>query len=86
ACGLPVVATVTGGAQEIIENDRTGKLVPVGDVEALAEALRVLIEDERERARLSESARAAVRERFSLERMVASTEQVYREALSDTLD
>ena len=85
ACGLPVVATATGGAQEIIEDDRTGKLVPAGDVEAMAEALRALLKDEDERARLSERARKAARERFSLDRMVASTEQVYREALSDIL-
>src|SRR5947209_10420553 len=86
ASGATVVATATGGAQEIMESGETGKLVPVGDVEALAEALRVLIEDERERARLSEGARVAARERFSLERMVTSTEQVYREALNDILE
>lgn len=86
ASGATIVATATGGAQEIIENGVTGKLVPVNNAEAMAKALLALLEDEHERARLSECARMAVRERFSLERMVTSTEQVYREALNDILE
>ena len=82
ACGAAVVATATGGAQEIIENGVTGKLVPVNNSEALAEALRTLLKDRHERARLSERARMAARERFSLERMVDATEKVYMEALN----
>ncbi|HKC62989.1 MAG TPA: glycosyltransferase family 4 protein [Pyrinomonadaceae bacterium] len=86
ASGATVVATSTGGAQEIIENGVTGKLVPINDVEALSEALCALIKDEHERTRLSDRARIAARERFSLDRMVTSTEQLYREALNDILE
>ncbi|OLE51166.1 MAG: hypothetical protein AUG51_24320 [Acidobacteria bacterium 13_1_20CM_3_53_8] len=81
ACGLAVVATKTGGAQEIIEDGETGRLVPVADVEALAKAARELLEDALERKRLGENARSAARERFNLARMVTATEQIYREAL-----
>ncbi len=59
----------------------TGRLVPVGDSEALASALVELLEDEDGRARLGTNARASVRERFSLERMVEETEKVYRSVL-----
>lgn len=82
ACGACVVATATDGSREIIEDGETGRLVPVNDVDALAPALIELINDERERARLSANARTSVRERFSLERMIEATEEVYRAALS----
>ena len=42
---LAVVATDSGASREIIDNDVTGMLYPVGDVAALAGRLRVLIED-----------------------------------------
>ena len=84
AAGATVVATATEGAMSIIEDGQTGSLVPIGDAEALAASVIRLLSSRDERARLSKLARAAARERFSLERMVAATEQVYVEALSDS--
>jgi glycosyltransferase involved in cell wall biosynthesis len=80
AAGVPVIATASEGAREIIDDGETGRLVPIGDAEALANAIVELLADSLERERLSENAQRAVRERFSLERMMAATEQVYREA------
>jgi glycosyltransferase involved in cell wall biosynthesis len=51
-CGVPVVTTNMGGAPEIVSDD-CGRLVPPGDLDALARALRELIDDESLRARLS---------------------------------
>jgi glycosyltransferase involved in cell wall biosynthesis len=48
--GLPVVTTALGGALEIVE-ETCGVLVPPGGVDPLAEALRRLLADDRERAR-----------------------------------
>ena len=81
-CGVAVVATATDGACELIEDGVTGKLVPVGDADALAHALLQLLRNDEERARLSERARVDARARFSLEQMVEATEKVYREALA----
>ncbi|HEV3470880.1 MAG TPA: glycosyltransferase family 4 protein [Pyrinomonadaceae bacterium] len=81
AAGLPVVATATEGAREIVEHGETGLLVPVGDAPALAEAIASLIADDARRGRFGRRAREAARERFGLERMVAATERVYAEAL-----
>jgi glycosyltransferase involved in cell wall biosynthesis len=78
ACGVPVVATMTGGACEIIEPEQTGRLVPVGDADVLAHAVMELLSDDRQRKVLAANARRAVAERFSLDRMVADTEEVYR--------
>ncbi|HVS20333.1 MAG TPA: glycosyltransferase family 4 protein [Pyrinomonadaceae bacterium] len=84
AAGVPVVATRSEGAREIIDADTTGKLVPIGDVEALAKAICELLADPTERANLSANARRAVSERFSLEQMVDATEQLYRQVLSES--
>lgn len=52
-CGLPVVASRWRAAHEMIEPERDGLLVPPGDAEALAHALRRLCEDAPLRARLA---------------------------------
>lgn len=81
AAGTPVIATMSEGAREIIEDDQAGRLVPIGDVEALATAIGELLSNREERDRLSAISQRVVRERFSLERMVKETEKVYRQAL-----
>jgi glycosyltransferase involved in cell wall biosynthesis len=83
AAGVPVVATMSEGAQEIIEDHRTGCLMPINDVEASATTISELLSDYAERVLLSENARRAVRERFSLERMLSATEQLYRQVLEE---
>jgi glycosyltransferase involved in cell wall biosynthesis len=81
ACGVPVVATATEGASEIVEEGVTGSLVPLGDVRALAAAVASLLEDDERRRSLSARAREVARERFDLNSMVEATERVYAEAL-----
>jgi glycosyltransferase involved in cell wall biosynthesis len=81
ACGVPVVATATEGAKEIVKDGETGSIVPIDDARALAAAVSVLLRDERLRRTLGSRAREAARVRFSLERMVTETERVYAEAL-----
>jgi glycosyltransferase involved in cell wall biosynthesis len=82
AAGLPVVATASEGALEIIEDGFSGKLVPVGDPEALAQAINDLLDDPLERSRLGHNALLAARQRYSLARMASDTERVYREVLA----
>ena len=82
AAGLPVVATASEGALEILEDGRTGKLVPVGDHEALAAAINTLLDNPLDRSRLGSNAQLAARDRFSIARMASDTEKVYREVLA----
>lgn len=82
ACGAPVVATATDGAREIVSDGETGRVVPVGDTDALARAIAELLDDEPTRRRLAERGGAHARERFGLARMIEATEGVYREALT----
>ncbi len=81
ASGLPVVAAATEGAREIIEEGKTGLMVPVNDADSLAAVVSVLLGDEPRRRALGERARETAAGRFSLERMIADTERVYAEAL-----
>jgi glycosyltransferase involved in cell wall biosynthesis len=81
ASGTAIVATMTPGACSVIEDGVSGKLVPLGDVEALAANLDGLLSNSKERKRLSAHALEQARERFSLERMVRATEQIYFAAL-----
>ena len=82
AASLPIIATASEGALEIIEDRVSGKLVPPDNAEALAHAIKELLDDPTERSRLAHNAQRIARERYSLERMVRDTERVYREALN----
>jgi glycosyltransferase involved in cell wall biosynthesis len=70
ACGTPVVATAVGGIPEQVKDDVTGRLVPPGDAEAMAEAIIILLTDEALRRRLGYDAGQDAQIRFGLSRQV----------------
>ena len=74
--GVPVVATAVGGLPEVIEEGRTGFLVPPEDPQALATAI-VRFFQEADRTRFAEHIRK-VREQFSWKRMVEAIESLVR--------
>ncbi len=78
ACGKPIVATTAGGIPEVVEDGVTGLLVPPRDERALAAAIVRLLKDRGLRETLGAAGLARVRERFSAERMVQDTLNVYR--------
>jgi glycosyltransferase involved in cell wall biosynthesis len=78
ASGTAAVATETEGAAELIQAGETAELVPVGNVEKLAEAILALLKDGETRTRLGLSAQRAAVARFGVERMIAETEEIYR--------
>jgi glycosyltransferase involved in cell wall biosynthesis len=55
AAGKPVVTTRTCGAEEIIEDGVTGRLVPLGNAKALAEAIDELLENRERAHRMAEN-------------------------------
>jgi glycosyltransferase involved in cell wall biosynthesis len=82
--GLPVVATDTAGVEELVD-ETVGRLVPVGDVDAMVEALAELAGDAALRARLSDAAlQRSHEDRFSPAHVHACFEQLYREALGES--
>jgi glycosyltransferase involved in cell wall biosynthesis len=81
AASLPVVTTHCGGLPEVVEEGRTGWLVPPNDSAALAERLRALLLDSDQRRAMGSAGRTRVQERFSLTRMVAEIAQIYDETI-----
>lgn len=81
AAALPVVATRVGGTGEVVEDGCTGLLVGAGDADAVLGAGLRLAADPAAAAAIGRAARETVRERFSLDAMVAATRAVYAETL-----
>ncbi len=79
ACGLASVATRVGCVQELLDDGRCGRIVPPGDEAAMAQAIAELAEDHGARDDLGEKARHRVCEVYSLQRMLAAYERLYRE-------
>jgi len=77
AAGTPVVATRTEGAQEVVEDQETGLIVPIGDVEEIAEAVITLLGDSDRRRTMGAHAHEAAKTKFSLNRMVDAIEKIY---------
>ncbi|MER7108974.1 glycosyltransferase family 4 protein [Streptomyces sp. NPDC000229] len=81
-CGLPVVSTdCPHGPGEIIEDGVDGRLVPVGDVDAIAEALLALIQDDDLRRRTGQAALAAS-QRFDPVRIAERHEALFTELVA----
>jgi glycosyltransferase involved in cell wall biosynthesis len=75
--GTPAVGTHAGGIPEIIDHDQTGVLVAPGNAEALAAAIRELLNDEPHRVALGKAGRRKVEAKFSVERMAERAETLY---------
>jgi glycosyltransferase involved in cell wall biosynthesis len=78
ACGLPVVATAVGGTAEAVRDGVTGRLVPPGDVDALAAAMADLMADPRT---MGEVAARIAADEFSVDRMVDEVADLYEHLL-----
>jgi len=79
AAGKTIVATAVGGTPELIEDGRTGLLVPPKTPEALAEALRRVLDDPALAETLATGAREKANRRHRLDHMVRHCETLYRQ-------
>jgi glycosyltransferase involved in cell wall biosynthesis len=79
AAGRPVVAADAGGPREIVIPNVTGLLTPPGDAEALAGALRTLLNDAALRERMGQAGRARAEQVYSLQRMAHRFMTVWEE-------
>ena len=67
ASGIPVVATKSGGASEMIQEGVTGFLVPIGGVDSFVQALEKLLSSSSLRKDMGEAGQARVHQEFGLE-------------------
>jgi glycosyltransferase involved in cell wall biosynthesis len=84
AAALPVVATPVGAIGEIVEDGRTGILVPVRDAAALEAALRRLIDDPALRAAMGAAGRARAEAEYGFEAVIERLAAIERELASAT--
>jgi len=79
ACALPVIASRVGGLIDLIDDGRTGYLVPPENPKALAKKILDVLEHPNDAKQVGLVAREAILQSFSLEQMAAATEKVYEE-------
>jgi glycosyltransferase involved in cell wall biosynthesis len=77
ACGKPVVATDVPGCRDVIQNGQNGLLVPVRDEQALTTALQEVIENQPLRILMGTRGRQIVEQKFSTNRIVNDTLDIY---------
>lgn len=82
ACGLPVLASDIPGARDLVEHERSGLLVPAGDVDAWREAIRRLAGSAALRQALGAAARQRVVEQFPIECEVTRHQALYCEIVA----
>lgn len=80
-CGVPVIATETEGAKEILAGSGVGVLVPIDSPDDLAKAIIELLNDRAKRDAYARAGREHVERNFSIERMIVETEALYRGVL-----
>jgi glycosyltransferase involved in cell wall biosynthesis len=81
ALARPVVATPVGFVPDLVDDGRTGRLVPIGDPAALADALADVLKDPVAAAALGVAGQRRVTEVLDPDRLVAEVEAVYRSVL-----
>lgn len=82
--GLPIVATDVGGNRDVVKDVETGFLVPPKDPGALAGAmLRLMGLSEEERRQMGEKGRRYIEATYSIDRVVAMWEELYKELLAE---
>ncbi len=80
--GCPTICTDTGGNPELVQDGISGFLVPVADVDALADRLTRLLSDEALARSLGEAARETVNSTYSISRMAVEQMACYDEVLA----
>src|SRR5208337_4350563 len=68
ASALPVIASDVGGLREVVQDDRSGIVVPQADAKAIASVIGRLIESDEQRSQMGAAARARVVENYSIEK------------------
>ena len=84
AAAKPVVATHVGGIPHLINEGKTGFMVPAGDDKAMGRRLIQLLQDDALRERLGQCAREVARERHALDRVAASYHTLYYRLLEES--
>ena len=83
ACETPVVASGVGGILEVVEDGKTGLLVPPARPDELASALKRVLDDRTTARAMGKAGRKRVEEKFSWTSIAARTQDVYGDAVDE---
>jgi N-acetyl-alpha-D-glucosaminyl L-malate synthase BshA len=86
ASEVPVIATRAGGLPEVVEDGETGYLLPVGDIDAMAERAIAILSDKTLHRRLGRAGRARAEGEFNVNRVVPMYRQFYERFLVTAAD
>jgi len=86
ACGVPVVATSSGGIVEVVEDEISGRLVPRGDVDALAGACLDILSNEELQRQMGAAGRQRAAELFARDAILDQYVEVYERVLAGRAD
>ena len=81
AIGRPIVTCNSIGCKDVVDDGVNGFLVPIKDSQALADKLRILIEDKDLRIRMGKAAREKAEREFSLNKVVQKHLEIYRKLI-----
>ena len=77
ACGVPAIASDVGGLPEVVDHEQNGFLLPVGDVDGMADAALGVLADSARKKALGAAARETALTRFSADKIIPQYEQYY---------
>ena len=81
SCSVPVIATNVGGCPEVVQDRKTGFLIPPKDITALSEALYWMKEHPSERIIMGEEGRRDMMERYEIEKLITQMIDIHRTLL-----
>ena len=84
ACGAAVVASDTGAFKQVVDEGVTGYVVPVEDVEALAAALRRMMQDPSKTLAMGHAGRARIEQHYSVQTEAAGIAAVYEQVWKES--
>ena len=81
--GVPIVSYDLPSMREVVVNESTGYLVPVGDLLALKQMAAQIIAEPQLRKRLSEASHAYWKDNFSPEKLVEQTRDAFKDVIAN---
>ena len=83
AVGRPIITTNSIGCKDVVDDGVNGFLIPIKDSEALAQKLRILIEDKDLRIKMGRASRKKAEQEFGLENVVEKHLDIYNRILQE---
>lgn len=85
AVGLPSISTTVAGIPDLIEHQKSGLLIAENDAEALAKAIKLLIDDSSLRKALSQAGRQMIERKFNLETCLDPLAEIFSNRSNTTI-